>query len=142
MAHGVVLHATSALVELVVRESHDVKWIGDLDGVGQHRVEHQPVGARQIQRCVFDVREPRSAARFQPPAGSTALRPWTTSNNFPARTSTIDVEKAWRCRGPIPTNTDLVHGASVTPDLFGHPPSRPVGHHQPGHGDRGNVLGR
>jgi len=45
MAHGVVLHAAAALIELVVREFHDVERIRDLYRVGEHRVEHRPIRA-------------------------------------------------------------------------------------------------
>ena len=68
MPARLVLHAPAALIELVVRELHDMERIGDLDRVGHHRVEHQPIRARQIQRRVCDVREPLAPACFEPPA--------------------------------------------------------------------------
>lgn len=41
--------------------------VGDLDGVGHHRVEHQPVGARQVQGGPRDPRQPVVASSGQPP---------------------------------------------------------------------------
>jgi hypothetical protein len=40
----VLLNPSSAFIEGGVGHHHDVEWIGDLDGVGEHRVEHRPVG--------------------------------------------------------------------------------------------------
>jgi hypothetical protein len=43
MTHGLVDAATD-LVELGVGQPQEMKRVGDLDGVGQHRVEHGPIG--------------------------------------------------------------------------------------------------
>jgi hypothetical protein len=67
-----VLHASAALIELLVRELYQVERIGDLDRVGKHRVEHRPIRSRQIQRRVFDSREPFVATRLEPPPRSRA----------------------------------------------------------------------
>lgn len=68
MTDRLVLHASAALVELVVREFHDVERIRDLDGVGEHRVEHRPIRTRQIKRRPFDVRPPLLRTRSKPAA--------------------------------------------------------------------------
>ena len=68
MPARLVLHATAALIELLVRELDDMKWICDLDRVGEHRVEHGPVRAREIERGVRDVRQPLITACGEPPA--------------------------------------------------------------------------
>lgn len=46
MAKGPVLHAALALVQPCVGELHDMERIGDLHGVGEHRVEYAPIHAR------------------------------------------------------------------------------------------------
>ena len=46
MTECVVLHAAPALIERGVGELHDMERISDLDGVGQHRVEHRPIRRR------------------------------------------------------------------------------------------------
>ena len=40
VADGLVLHPPAALIECRVGHPYDVERVGDLDGVGQHRVEH------------------------------------------------------------------------------------------------------
>ena len=86
MAERLVLHPAAALIELVVRELHDMERVGDLDGVGQHRVEHRPIRARQIQRRPRDVRPPRRrCVRRATGTAPTLLRPGTTSSSCPAR---------------------------------------------------------
>jgi hypothetical protein len=57
-----VLDAAAALIELVVREFHDMERVCDLDRVGHHRVEHHPIRARPIERRPFNLGEPRVAA--------------------------------------------------------------------------------
>ena len=49
VAERLVLHPPPALVQLGVGELHQVKRIGDLDRLGQHRVEHRTIGTREIQ---------------------------------------------------------------------------------------------
>ena len=44
-----VLDPPPALVQLGVGELHEMKRVGDLGGVGDHRVEHGPVRARQVK---------------------------------------------------------------------------------------------
>lgn len=41
MAERVVLHPASALIELGVRQLHEMERISDLDRGGEHRGEHQ-----------------------------------------------------------------------------------------------------
>ena len=43
MPARLVLHAAAALIEFVVREFHDMERVRDLDGVGEHRVEHRAI---------------------------------------------------------------------------------------------------
>jgi hypothetical protein len=43
MAERLVLHPPSTLVERLVGELDDVERVGDLHGVGEHRVEHRPI---------------------------------------------------------------------------------------------------
>ena len=50
VSESLVPHAASALVQRHVREMHEVIRIGDLNRVREHRVEHDPVRGRQIQR--------------------------------------------------------------------------------------------
>src|SRR5205807_4919650 len=67
MTEGLVLDPAAALVELLVRELHQMERIRDLNRVGQHRVEHRPIRTRQIQRRPLDVRPPLVAACCEPP---------------------------------------------------------------------------
>ena len=68
VAEGLVLHTTAALVERGVGELHDVERIGDLVGVGQHRVEHRPVRGGQIERRPLDLGPPGVVAGGEPAA--------------------------------------------------------------------------
>ncbi len=43
-----------------------MKWVGDLDGVGQHCVEHLAVRAGQIQRRPLDAVPPLLGALSEP----------------------------------------------------------------------------
>ena len=73
MTHGFVLNAASALIELVVREVHDVERIGDLNGNGYHRVEHQPIrpDRSNVAYSMFASHSrPRASSHWH---GSTAL---------------------------------------------------------------------
>ena len=72
MAERLVLHPPSALIERLVRQAHDVERVSDLDGVGEHRVEHRLVGRGQIERRPGDPGPPRRrvgrrARRTAPP---------------------------------------------------------------------------
>lgn len=70
MTEGLVPHPTPALVKRNVVELDDVELIGNLDGIGQHRVEHRPIRRRQIQGRPLDPGPPlvglcgEPAARF------------------------------------------------------------------------------
>ncbi len=83
-----------------VGQLHDVERVSDLDGVGQHRVEHRPI------RTATDPTSPTRCWRATPRAvrrtSGTARplsRPATTSSSCPASTSTIDVDHRWRRGG-------------------------------------------
>ena len=45
-----VLDPATALIDLRVRQLHEVERVGDLGGVGQHGVEHSAIRTGQIQR--------------------------------------------------------------------------------------------
>lgn len=74
MAEGVVLDASADLIQLRVRQLHDVEWVSDLGCVGKHRVEHGPIRAGQIQRRPPDQSPPLRGALTEPLA-----RPGTVS---------------------------------------------------------------
>ena len=59
MAERLVLHPAAHLIELGVGQLDEMKRIGDLGGVGQHRVEHRPIRAGQIERRPLDRVAPR-----------------------------------------------------------------------------------
>jgi hypothetical protein len=95
MAEGLVLHPPPALIQLGVGQLHEMKRIRDLHCVGQHRVEHRPVGterSRVAQAMPFSHFSPRAANHRQ---GSAALRPATTSSRRPVPTSTMEVDQHW-----------------------------------------------
>ena len=106
MAHRLVLDSAAALIQLLVGQTDHVERVGDLDGVGEHGVEHRPIRPGQIQggpaRC--SLATPRCG---QPASGTAraslyqARRPAAR----PASTSTIDVDHRWRRRGPSRTNS-------------------------------------
>jgi hypothetical protein len=54
MTSRIVLDPAVHLVDAGGNELHDVKWVSDLDRVGEHRVEHVAIRPRQIQRCPTD----------------------------------------------------------------------------------------
>ena len=54
MAERLVLHPAAHLVELGVGQLDEMERIGDLGGVGQHRVEHRPIRPGQIERRPLD----------------------------------------------------------------------------------------
>ena len=61
-----------------------MKRIGDLDGVGQHRVEHRPIRGRQIQRRPPDPVAPAVGPGGEPGARLGRCRgPATTSSSWP-----------------------------------------------------------
>jgi hypothetical protein len=68
MSARLVLHATSALIERPVGELRNVERVGDLGGVREHRVEHDPIRRRQIQRRPLDPIQPLLRAFGEPPA--------------------------------------------------------------------------
>src|SRR6202022_2305022 len=43
MTERLVLHPSATLIELLVRELHDMKRVCDLGGVGEHRVDNAPL---------------------------------------------------------------------------------------------------
>ena len=50
MAHRLLLHAPTTLVELGVCQLHQMERIRHVDGAGRHEGEDLPIGTRQIQR--------------------------------------------------------------------------------------------
>jgi hypothetical protein len=50
----------------VVGERHDVIRVGDLHGVGEHRFEHHPIRAREIERRPADPVPPRRGSGGEP----------------------------------------------------------------------------
>src|ERR1700722_12994066 len=75
MTERLVLYPPTALVETLVGQAYQVERVGDLDGVGQHGVEHGPIRPRQIQRGPYNP---------APPAGSPAGQPGARPSNSPA----------------------------------------------------------
>ncbi len=63
---GLVLHPAPTLIQRGVGEAGDVERVDDLDGVGEHRVEHRAIRLRQIQRRSLDARPPRLGAGSEP----------------------------------------------------------------------------
>jgi len=93
VAEGVVLDPPSDLVEAPVRELHQMERIGDLVGVGEHRVERQTPGPRQVQHRPQDASRHASgwsASQSQSPAED---RPAITSSNWPD--ATVSPGSAW-----------------------------------------------
>jgi len=76
VAEGVVLDAAAGLVEHEVRQLDDVKWIGNLSCVREHRVEHRPIRARQIQRCPLDRLTPCGGLLGEPCAPCGGVATW------------------------------------------------------------------
>ena len=64
------LDAAADLVEHEVRELHDVERISDLRRVREHRVEHRPIRARQIERRPSDLGHPVDGLVSEPSACS------------------------------------------------------------------------
>ncbi len=56
----------TALIQFLVGQFDQVKRVGDLDGVGQHHIEHFAVGTGQIQRGPFDAVPPQQRLLSQP----------------------------------------------------------------------------
>ena len=68
MAEGLVLHPSPALVQrALVGEAHHMKRVGDLDGVGEHRVEDRLVGRMPT--------DPASPRRSRPAIPRGLVRP-------------------------------------------------------------------
>ena len=124
MADRLVLHPSAALIELRVGQLHDVERVGDLDGVGEHRVEHRPVRAGQIQVAQAIVRPPRVGAGGQPPArlGAVAARHHVQQH------AGVDVDD--RRRPPLPAARSFAARTTSRPT-----PTR-VGLHRSGRGPR------
>lgn len=58
MPAGLLLHATTDLVETLVRQLHQVEQVSGLGGIGQHRVEREAPRTRQVQHREADLVEP------------------------------------------------------------------------------------
>ncbi len=84
MPEGVVLHAASGLVERGVGELDDVERVGDLDGVGQHRVEHRAIGVGQVERRPLHGGAPVVAAGGEPATRFAAVPAWHNVEELPA----------------------------------------------------------
>jgi len=74
-AGGLVLHPAAYLVELGVGQLHQMERIGHLAGIGEDRVEHRPIWARQVERRPLDPIEPRLRAGVEPGARPGAVTP-------------------------------------------------------------------
>gem|GEM_PF-1565538 len=66
VTEGVVLHPSPALIQLLVRELHHMERVRDLNRVRQHRVEHQPVRAPQVEGCELDPITPLLRSLLEP----------------------------------------------------------------------------
>ena len=84
MSEGLVLHPTPTLIESGVGKLHDVEWIRDLDGVREHRVEHRPIGGRQIERRPLDPSSPLVTAFGQPSARPCSVPAWDDIEELPS----------------------------------------------------------
>ena len=76
MPQRLVLDAAADLIEPLVRRADHVERVGDLLGVGQHRVGHRPVGAGQVEGDPLDPAPPALGSGGEPFArtsGVTAL---------------------------------------------------------------------
>lgn len=108
MAERLVLHAAPALVERGVGELDDMERVGDLDGVWEHRVEHGPIGGRQVERRPLDPRTPR----FGPPGEPAARLSAVAALNDVEQLSGADVDDlgrpALRAELPDPAEQGLV----------------------------------
>jgi hypothetical protein len=95
-----VLNPPSVLIQLGVRQSYDVEGVGDLGGVGQHDIEGLAIRAREVQGGPLHLVPPLGWLARSQPIGPAAVRPSTTSNNWPRPTSTIWVVHCWRRHRP------------------------------------------
>jgi hypothetical protein len=66
MAAGLVLDPAAHLVNTAGGELDDMKWVGDLGGFGEHRVEHVAIRAGQIEGRPADPIPPRLGAFREP----------------------------------------------------------------------------
>jgi hypothetical protein len=98
MAEGLVLHSPPALIELAVGQLYEVERVGDLDRVGQHRVEHRSVRAGQVQRGPLHLGAPLLA-----PLGEPLARPGgaATRDNV-KQAATVDVDDRGGPVLPVP----------------------------------------
>ncbi len=92
VAEGLVLDPAAALVQLGVREADHVERVGDLGGVGQHRVVDRPVRSGQIQGRPADPAAPLVASSRQPRRGAGAV----TARDHVKKPSGTDVDDAGR----------------------------------------------
>jgi hypothetical protein len=146
VAEGLVLHAAPALIERLVGELHDVERIGDLDSVGEHRVEHRAIRRRQIERRPLDPRPPRRvsggepAARFDAVAARHHIEELATANVDDLRRPQLRAERAdprEQClveteRGDVADPVGVIdqlltdrhdnihHGVPAAPEIAGH----------------------
>lgn len=82
-AQTIRLHAAAALIGLRVRELHDMGRVRDLDGVGHHCVEHQPIGPDRSNVAHLILASHLSSRVSSHRHGSAALRPGTNVQQLP-----------------------------------------------------------
>lgn len=80
---GLVLHPAPALIQRRVGEPGDVEGVGDLDRVGEHRVEHGAIRRRQIQGRPLDPGAPRLGLGSEPSARPGAVATFDDVEELP-----------------------------------------------------------
>ena len=108
MAERVVLHPAPALIERRVGDAHHVKRVGDLDGVGEHRVEHGPIRADRSSVAQRDPGPPRLGLGGEPAARLNAVATRDDVEQLPESTSTIWVDHRWVRYGALTGEQRLV----------------------------------
>ena len=78
-----VLDSAATLVQLRVRQFVHMERVGDLNGVGQHPIEHRPVRAGQIERAVAARLRDRHGLRGQRAGGQRRCRGQTYREKSP-----------------------------------------------------------
>ena len=106
MPESLLLHAAADQVQLLASQAHQVERVRDLDGIGQHGVEHLAVRAGHVQGRVGDLRPPGRVALCQP----SHRRQRVAAFHDIEQLSTADIDDRGRpllC-APLPTLADSV----------------------------------